>query len=288
MSLESGPRNEKVPSTEALQKLILTPKEYSEHFWVTSPERTRVYSYELAKGSKRLTMLGVPHVHNPDDPLYPYISEHMSYHKPDLVLVEGMEGIEDQKERVTNTVLGMSDTEARMLGENMYALKQALEAQIDFESPEPSLAAQTEFLVREGFSKRDIVLHYLTRQLEQYYRSDAEAFASQKSEFIDKTLHQLETRSGILPQEFARLQTEVREDIAKVIETTMKERIDPMPREGRVDTVGNEISSVLTQYRDSYILTRIISALKKHDRIMVVYGSGHAVTLEPALRALMG
>ncbi len=287
MSFDSAPRKETGPTIKALQKLILTPKEYSEHFWVTSPERTRAYSYELAKGNKRLTMLGVPHVHNPEDPMYHYISEHMNFHKPDLVLVEGMEGIQDQKEKVLNKVLGMSDTEAKTLGENMYALKRASESGIDFESPEPTLSSQTTFLIREGFSKRDIILHYVTRQLEQYYRTDEDAFASRKDEFIDKTLFEVEARSGIPPEEFAGLAVGVREDISKTVETSMKERVDPMPREGRIDTVGNEISSVLTHYRDTYILTRVIEALKKHDRIMVVYGSGHAVTLEPALRALM-
>jgi hypothetical protein len=39
--------------------------------------------------------------------------------------------------------------------------------------------------------------------------------------------------------------------------------------------------------RDSVLLAKIDQALNKYDRVMVTFGHGHALAIEPALRQLV-
>jgi hypothetical protein len=39
--------------------------------------------------------------------------------------------------------------------------------------------------------------------------------------------------------------------------------------------------------RDSVLLTKIDKALDTHDRVMITYGHGHALAVEPALRQII-
>lgn len=49
----------------------------------------------------------------------------------------------------------------------------------------------------------------------------------------------------------------------------------------------NEIRNLSWSYRDKHAVEIIAREVENHDRILVLYGSSHAVVQEPALRALL-
>ena len=66
-----------------------------------------------------------------------------------------------------------------------------------------------------------------------------------------------------------------------------RQSVDPMPWPDAPKLPTKAVAAASTQFRDQYALIRIQEALIRHNRLFVLYGSGHAVSLEPALRKLM-
>lgn len=281
---ESGPST---PSLERYKSQILTPEEYVRHPWVRA-EAKGSYSYTLSNGLKTLTMFGSEHIHDPEHSLFTEIDEAFETARPDLVLVEGMEGIENNVEAVRARLRGMTVEDAKHMGENMYTLKRAVDAEIAFESPEPSHEKEIQHLLSLNFPKEFIYGQTVYRSVVEFQRRHP----STKSmtaflEFLHPYRSRFQQDSGWDQEEIDAIEKALLQSIDLSDTEAYTRKIDPMPWDGKYESTMNSLGGASTLYRDRHILDRIADGLRTHDRVFVVYGSGHAVSLEPALRALM-
>ncbi len=278
------------PTSEELNRSIeegiMTFQEYAKK------EHDVPYVFELKEGSKSLTYYGAGHSHNPEDPMFVDIEQRFKAPHPQVVIVEGVNQLVEQKERFRSTLRGVTrEGVIKKMGESAFALKLAMDSNIEVESPEPQLSEEIQYLIQTGFEKEDIFAFYLYRSANQYQRTpqtpsieeylqpDAEEFkAATNWENFDYSIENLKTighrlwgnRSALDSAEFS------------------EERIDPVPWDEKKDeqTVVNQIAAQSSFFRDRFMVKRLQKILKEKDSVLVVFGVSHAYMQEPALRKI--
>jgi len=276
-----------VQTIEHLKELILTDEQYREHPFATT-ESERAYLLELKKGDKQLVYFGSPHIYDPEDPLFEEIQRKFVEFKPEIVYVEGREFINTQKDKVRE-VLGKESLESVKLdGESHYVLKLAVDAEIDFESPEPDFSKEIAALLEKGYVKKDIFTFYMYRVIDQYQRLHGEKSIEGCKKHLGNSFRQFRKESGWEAEELDKFESELVSELDIEDRKKYRRQVDPIPWEGNPQSVINEISRQSSSFRDRFILERITEGLKKYSRVFVIYGSAHAVKQEPALRSLFG
>lgn len=288
--MESFPQQQPEGKKELpeLKKLILTNEQFRGSAFVESGQRT--YEYRIEVGGKVLQMFGTYHINRVDDPVVTQIEQSFNEAEPDIVLVEGINGLQDREGVLKH--LNKQDRETTIgKGEAMFVLKLAAEkneagVDVDFESPEPKFSDEIHHLEDLGFNQEDIFRFYYYRDVDQFLRyypgSNAEALEEYSAPYIEE----FKRESGWNDFELMRIIENVKEPV-NFSENRYHSLVDPIPWPEKNWTITNEISAQSSRFRDNYILERIIKAFDHHSRVFVVYGSGHAVKLEPAVRAFM-
>ncbi len=270
----------------AAKQSILTVEQYRETPFANN-ERQRVYVFKLEKGDKQITYFGTAHINNPEDPLFDDIQSAFQEATPDMVYVEGWASINTRKDLVREVLQDTALETSKKEGENFFVVKLAVDAGIDFESPEPSLSDEIVHLLNKGFSKKDIFYFYTYRDIMQYQRENKNKTAEDCEKYLQGCFADFRRDSKWDAAECAGFETEILVELE--VENTDKyyDQVDPIPWEEKSQTVLNRISQESSEFRDAYIVERIAEGTKHHNKIFVVYGSAHAVKQEPALRALL-
>lgn len=270
---------------DELKGAILTSGQYLDHPFARQ-EKKRTYEFKIKEGSKELTYFGTYHIGNPADPVLEDITSALKKANPQIVYVEGVESANEDKEGWRQRLKQMSDEEARADGENVFSLKLAVDAEADFESPEPTFTAQVQDLLNQGFSKKDIFNFYVYRDIFQYQRNTAERDSRECEMIMRREAQRLVGRAGWDAVQLDSFGKEVLANLKLDDDQYYSEKVDPIPWKGRPQSVTNEISRALSAFRDLHIFERIAEGIKKYDRLFVVYGSAHAVKQELPLRFL--
>lgn len=280
MSIESGP---KADPLEQYKKLIRSPKEHDAHPFHDSEKKT--FAIEAEHGGRKLTFVGTRHAHRADSPVFEEIQERFDVAQPDIVYIEGAYGINENKEKMREEFLDLPLEQIKEYGESIFTLYLALKAGTDFESPEPNPREEFPHLEKAGFSKEDILAYYVFRTANSYMRHNEAPTETGLRDYILKEMVRWRTRSGWSESEF----TDTLESVLQGVNMTTDyhAKMDPMPHEGIPREKSHDVAQSLSRFRQERILERIAAGLKTHKRLFVVYGSGHAVLLEPALRALV-
>jgi hypothetical protein len=265
----------------------MTAEEYSQI------EHKTPYLYEIRKGDTTLFYFGAAHSRNSENTMFSEIESQFDQFHPDLVLVEGIDDIQNRKEKNQKQIQTM--TVAEIIdkgGEAAFAVALAAKNNIEYDSPEPKDAAVYNFLLESGFSKEDIFAQSILLILPQYHRQDTKnGFETYVQNFI-KTFK--ESTNWV---DFEYTYEQGMKIIEKILgksldvenEANPMVYVDPIAWEDRKDTqtVINKISAAIGLYRDRFMVGEIAKALKTHKKIFVVFGASHAVMQEPALRELM-
>ncbi len=286
MTIES-PQNDEAERIEKLKDLILTHKQFSEHPFAHDGSQ-RAYVFEVTVGNKKLVFFGSSHTNDPEDHLFTEIEEKFKELQPEIVFVEGMEGINKSKDRVRERVTREDVDEVKSEGESHFTLKLGVDAGIDFQSPEPTFSDEIAYLIGKDFSKEDIFRFNIYRNIDQYQRQNKEPSVEACKEYLKPYFGTFRKYSGWSESELDAFEREILETLNIQDRTTYHNQVDPIPWEDRPQTIINEISRNSSDFRDRYIFERIAEALKKYDRLFIVYGSAHAVKQEPAIKALLG
>ncbi len=267
---------------------VMSFEEYSQR------KHVQPYIYEIEAGAKKLSYFGSHHSHDPNDPMFAEIENMLEPLDAQLVMVEGFEGLNENKEQIIENLSTESYEEAiERGGEFRFTMKLAASRGIDMQSPEPKSSDEIKHL-ESRFSREGIFVFYLYRSLNQYWRLN-----EAKRPSIDDYLKlELEDFKALTEWENFDYSIDNLEYIGRDIwgaegdfdnKEVASDRIDPIPWPDKQETqtVINDIARASTRYRDEYIVTKIKEALEKHDRVFVVYGASHAYMQEPALRALL-
>ncbi len=271
---------------DELKGAILSSEQYQDHPFARQ-EGKRVYEFEVKNGPKELAYFGTYHTGNPSDPVLDDIAAALKKANPQMVYVEGIESANEDKEGWRERLKNMSIEDARTEGENFYTLKLAVDAGADFESPEPRFAMEVQHLMESGFSKRDIFDYYVFRDILQYQRNNENRDPKACERIVEQESERLVQRAGWDAAELAAFGKEVIESLQLDDEQFYSDKVDPIPWEGKPQSVTNKISRSSSAFRNEHIFERIAEGLKKYDRLFAVYGSAHAVKQELPLRFLV-
>ena len=230
----------------------------TEHFMSIEAERFEQSNNEKQKLEKFENLVLTPEQCK-DISLNAEIKKKFEETNPDMVYVEGMERINNEKDQVKERLSKATLEQTKEEGENVFTPKLGIDAGTDFESLEPERSQEIEYLLAEGFSKKDIEPYF------RRFRTESGWEADELSTFRNKILSELDVSNG----------------------RKCRAQVNPIPRTGRPQTVLNEVAMSLTNFRDRHIFERIAEGLKKYNKLFVVYCDSHAIMQEPALRALL-
>ena len=138
------PKQEKVAKTMSFE-------EYAEMHHETP------YVFEIESGDKKIVYFGAEHSRDPENSMFGEIEQKFRDANPQIVFVEGMTNLEDRKQEDIEKLKEKSREEViKELGEPGFALKLAVEAGIEIESPEPKFDEEINYLVEHGFNRDKI------------------------------------------------------------------------------------------------------------------------------------
>ena len=279
------------------QETITSPHISSAHA-LRSPEQyarikhTTPYCYKLGD-TAQLHYLGVHHSFDPDDTIFSTIRGAFHAKKPDVVFVEGLQGLHGAagiERMATNSSYRDAVTRG---GEAVFTIKEALSRNISWACPEPEDTDLYQELVFNYFSRDEIFAWYVISLLPQFNdRTEVMNFNGYAAPFIAqfKEATQWKDFDYSLERALAIAESITGHDLVLQNSEHAAEITDPIPWPHRWEqqTIFNEMSRVALQYRDMVISNTILNELTAGKNITVVYGAGHAVMQEPVYRGYFG
>jgi hypothetical protein len=293
LSMNEGHINVHIPTQEDLEsrlqsskKLILSSESYAATPFAQSQDE-RMYMFDIEKGDVRIVYVGSEHVHDSENKVFSEIRKKFDTLRPDVVYVEGIERLNTHPEQVTAALIKMSEENACNEGENIFTAKLAAHAGIPCYSPEPKFADEIAHIENSNFAHRDIFNFYVYQMVYQYQRMHQERKLEECVKYIKDFVKDFRRVSHWDDAEISSLEQSVLEELDLDNVEKYATAVDPIPWEHRTQTATNQISRASSSFRDEFIFEQIARGAQTHKKILVVYGSAHAVTQEPALRAFL-
>jgi hypothetical protein len=237
------------------------------------------YIIDLKNGDRQLIAIGASHTYNDNDPQITAIKQAYLQFKPDITINEGgqiTKKFTSEKEAVEqNGEVGLlkyvSDLDHKPL------LNGDIEDSLEFK------------LMLKKYSKEDLLLYYIMERLiiphlngaygnktiEELYTKAIQKWFIQEGFPVDKDLQNFEGYKKLYQSKMGHpFQLSINPDI---------ELFDYVNPDCTYCAIGRN-SKIL---RDSILLEKISSELKTHHKVMVTFGHGHILAIEPALKKMM-
>lgn len=261
---------------EKITRLLLSHAEMAKRY--KEIDRDYPYDYIITNGKQFLYFNGVAHSHDPHHPQYKALKDTFAYFLKDtkkkncVVLLEGGE-----------PPVGKSAAEAiTKYGDPGFTRFIAANAKDDSESPEPDMKHEIDTLSKK-FSHDDIFYYYIARSVAQWIQSK-ESYNELK-QYIIYYLERQKELSGWQNFDFSF------EHFIKLHDQKFKHHFDPEKclqcTHRTSDPSKNLVADACSHFRDTFIVSRILELWDQGKNIFVVYGSGHAIVQEPALKEVL-
>jgi hypothetical protein len=261
------------------QNEILSYDQYTE---IERNGITLPYIVETAHGGQRLLFYGSDHTNNPNSPQFSDLEQRWKIfiseaHNP-VALVEGhLDEVSEEEtaDRITSIVNG---------GESQFMVYLARRDGVPVHSPEPDRNWEATKLADE-FGKDKVILYYFVRQLGLWNRYDEQGDIEAKA--VDMLMHMART------YKWENVDFSI-EGMQLLHQAVFDKPIDIHDRQWLYDittpTPRGHITNVIArrsgELRDEYLLDQIENYWREGQSLYVVFGSAHAVRLEPALSKL--
>lgn len=241
------------------------------------------YYYEICNGTKKLKVLGVEHTTEPSSDTYKYIRQNIMENAPDLVMVEGMSQISNEKYISYFKTLSQEYIISNY-GENAFAMFFAWQHNIDVISPEPKLQEEVKYLLSNGYKDTDVWPYYMLRFLYQWERS---ADSTSIEEYLEKGMNYLGQEIDFFhyttQQFYDALESLKKEYQGKDIFEVIPCVVDPIYRtiDGvHYKTKYNTISRLSSMFRDYTLMESVMREKEIYNKVLLVYGYSHAYLLQ--------
>ncbi|CAN5660388.1 hypothetical protein BH23PAT1_BH23PAT1_5540 [soil metagenome] len=154
---------------------------------------------------------------------------------------------------------------------------------IPISSPEPDRAEEIDYLTEQGFTFEQIITFYFARQMLQWLSYDHSANPDWQA-YAANTLQRYQTAHS-----WGGLRLELDKVLAMYKNQTGKEFSDQDKKQlyALSHPAQNPVTSASGQLRDIRLFNAIKENWMKGYDVFIVYGSGHAIVLEPALEELV-
>lgn len=293
-TMKWSPKPEVVPEIkfpksliEQAQKKIMTYQEYVE----TGPHKLPDH-FEVSGKKKHLFFYQAEHFNNPENVQVEEIQNFFRDFQPDIVCVEGV----FSAQRAYNDPKFFTEAsfyEVAKGGEAGVTLKLALENNIEFFCPEPSGREQALYLKNQGVSFKECACLFVLRG---HTKPSLRALSKRSLEqAIDDKCNRFLLEESVWDNDIVLNFTTIDQYIRDLTGRAIKEYTDrelyklttPLPdKEGNFGPL-NRIDNMVTVFRDSYIIEKIVEKLEIHDRLFITYGGSHGVVQKPALEYLL-
>lgn len=275
-------------STDSTIDTLMTAEQYSE----IEHEYPYKFTVKGKKGSE-LMYYGASHSGDPEDPMFDDIESTFKEFGPDIVLVEGMENLEERKEeRLAWLKEHSKENVVNEMGEAGFGLKLAADNDTDFMSPEPNFGEEIHSLEKQGFDRDSIFAYYMFRIVPQWHRhgdvGSLEDYLQRHIESFAKA-----SKWGNYDYSFDHVKNIGDQMWGEHLDFDNKklfhDATDPIPWKEKKDIQGkiNEVSRASSRFRDKHTIKQIEKILETYKRPFVIFGGSHAVMQEPAIRKLM-
>lgn len=229
------------------------------------------YTYKLTKNNKLLYFIGAKHSNDPDGSQFEIIKNHwvdfikITSGENNMVLVEG--GV---------TPVAESKQEAiQKYAEPGFTTYLANTSHVQITSPEPAEDIEIGALL-EKYDKETIAVYYFANIVSQWQRFEIK---ENLDDYVSKYLGYYFYKPIWKGFDFSPT------SLKKLYEKIIGKEFDPQDKEFIFDYIApsdSNISGESDDIRDKYILEKIMELWDTHN-LFIVYGSGHAIRLEPVL-----
>lgn len=266
-----------------LSKLMLTHKEMDAKYAELAEQGSiHPYIYKLGNSHQYLCFFGVQHSYDPQDEQFGQLKAAWSQwlkqtdSSKRIILTEG-----------GKRPLSKSETVAiQENGEAGLATYLAHKSGVKVESPEPDRKQEADHLANQ-FDRDKAMYYYFARQVPQWFSINQQRGVS-FDEYFDNFFkrHRQSIRWNNYDFSIEHIKTLHKQYTGKEFEVP-ESRQDHSDLYEQYNPASNDVSSASSHYRDKYILGRTKELWDNGQSIFIVYGSGHAIVMEPALRALI-
>ncbi len=253
------------------------------------------FSYELENGDKRLLYLALQHSRSLQNPQFSIIEEQFNIFKPQLVILEiqgsQLPPVRPTKEQSTKEFGEVGFMEWLVDQHNKHL--EPNEKDIEIVGGDIPYQKWIDEFRRIGYSNEDIMVFDILRDL--YYMasiasSQGQDVANAEREYVKKLREgfDLDAKSNKTAAAASRLP---RSDGKKWSLELLKQEVKRHTGKDLSFDINYSIDlqkmfDDQSEFRDRYIILRIVEALKKYDRVMVLMGVAHPIRQEKALRQL--
>ena len=265
-----------------IKSLLLTPEQMADKYnELHDAEYQFPYFYKIGRGSQILFYVGAHHFFDPTNYQLPKIRKYWSEFlnctnkANSVILVEG--GVRPVEENETKAILEG--------GEASFLTYLADKEGIDCHSPEPDDVNELSLLATQ-FSIEDICYQRFARTANQWSRLQEPRpdFGLYVSRYLERDKKLMGWDIDVSIEAFGRVHDKSRGHKFSVEGCISNKcfRSDSNP-------ISNKISAASSVYRDVYIMQEILRLWGGGwgKSIFIIYGSGHALVHEPALKALL-
>src|SRR3989344_3455282 len=260
-----------------IEKLLLTPAEMNEVYQKLHKQKFNYpYFYKIVKSKQCLYFLGPHHIFDQKDPQLKTIKKlwneflDVTKKKNCIVLIEGGK----------RPVLKTEKEAIEKHGEPGLMTLLANKENIEVVSPEPDESKEAN-TVSEKFGREKTIYYYFARQVAQWHRYLGKP---DFEKYIRRLLKEYEEVLNWKGFDFSlNHMTQLQDNYHN--HKFDKENYDCFYNDS--NPINSEVSAASSGYRNTYIVKEILMLWNNGRNIFIVYGSGHAITLEPALKILL-
>ena len=234
------------------------------------------YVLDCADGAGRLLYYGSRHIFDRADPEVRDIEQRWAAFHPTLALNEGGDP----------PVAATVDEAVQRYGEPGFLRWLAARDSVPCETFEPPMQAEADELLRH-FTAEQVKLFYTLRSVMQDAKRPVEARAPTIEELVGKTLQWLAHLHGLEgpPRDVTEFEASCRRLLPAQADWRAPPGawFDPVFRGPAIWT--NRVARCSSEFRDRFIVERLVAELKRGKRVFAVIGASHVVMQEPVLRA---
>ncbi len=261
-----------------MNKLLLTHIEEYERYKQLGEKKVSPYFYKIIKSNQFLSYIGSKHTFNPNDTQLKVIKKYWNEfldetkEKNCVVLVEG-------GDRPINS----DDIEGSLIrkeGESSFIAYLAYKSKIKYYSPEPDRKEEIKEMLKV-FNREDIIYYYIARVVLQWNKLNPKP---DFVEYISRYFKRYKEITGWKDFDFSM------ENFIRLHNERHKHKFNERDEKcfyHDSNPFTSEVCRMCGNIRDEHILNEILKLWEKGKNIFIIFGSGHAIKQERALRSIL-
>jgi hypothetical protein len=240
------------------------------------------YIVDAHNGTKRVVLMGCDHNRDPDHPQFASIERYFNELKPQVTFNEGGQVADS---------IHFTDVKDAVLKHGETGVLKYLSDRAHIRMMDGDMADSVEFkIMLKKYPKDSLLLYYVMERMVIPYLNGAYGKMPFET-FYSKAMKKWFVEPGFpldeKEQSFDHFKDLYRKFVGEDFKLEMNKNIERFDYVNGGNCAFCALGRASKMARDSGLLSKIDKALDTHDRVMVTFGHGHALAIEPALRQIV-